>query len=77
MSLITMGLGHLTLLTMGLGVSVRGSTQRFIFYKQYGDVQFEKIDTTVEFAEEPVEIAFDKSKGEDVAFDKGGGIEYG
>jgi hypothetical protein len=77
MSLITMGYGHLTIMTLGLGNSVKIYSRRFTPFKQYGEVHFEKVDTTVKFEEEPVDIAFEKSESEDIAFDKSEGIKYG
>jgi len=67
MSLITMGLGHFTIITMGLGNSIRTYSQQFVPFMQYGEVEFEKVDTTVQFDKESADIEFDKSKG----------IEYG
>uniref|UniRef100_A0A6M3JSM6 Uncharacterized protein n=1 Tax=viral metagenome TaxID=1070528 RepID=A0A6M3JSM6_9ZZZZ len=65
MGLITMGYGHLTVITMGLGNSVRIVRQRR-HRRQWGNVTFENIplivtieDTTPEIKIEELDVSID------------------
>jgi len=60
MSLITMGYGHTTVITMGLGRFLYMATQQVV-RGHYGDVSFEKVDTGVEMEETPVDITIEES----------------
>ena len=55
MSLITMGYGHLTIITMGLGNSVRITRRRY--WAQHGKVEFENVPTGIVVSETTPDIS--------------------
>lgn len=61
MSLITMGYGHLTIITMGLGNSIRiiSVEER---HAQYGKVEFKNTTPQIEVSEEVVDLSFDEKE---------------
>jgi len=64
MSLITMGLGHLTILTMGLGNGIRIIQQERLY--QAGEVSFDDVAPKVTITDELIRTSFeDKERGVD------------
>ena len=56
MSLVTYGLAHLTLLTMGLGIGFRITTSKVTPYAEAPkEVEFKDLPVEVEFEKEEVE----------------------
>jgi len=70
MGLITTGLGHLTIITMGLGTSIRIARQQRR-RKRFGIVEFENVPSRIEATDYTREIDIDeeevKTKDTDIA----------
>ena len=65
MGLITMGYGHLTIITMGLGNSMRIIQQERLY--QAGEVSFEDVAPKVVITDELIKTSFEE-KEKDVDF---------
>jgi len=60
MSLITVGYGHLTIITMGLGNSIRIVKRKR--FRQYGVVEFEDTTPTVRTSDKHIDTSFEGEK---------------
>lgn len=65
MGLITMGYGHLTIITMGLGNSFRIAAPEILY--QVGEVSFEDVAPKVVITDEIIKASFE-DKEKDVGF---------
>lgn len=61
MGLITMGYGHLTIITMGLGNSIRIARQER-FRSKYGTVEFQDTTPMVRISNVPIGISLEKER---------------
>lgn len=66
MGLLTMGYGHLTIITMGLGNSIRILGQQERLY-QAGEVSFEDVAPRIVITDELIKTSFEERE-KDVAF---------
>jgi len=62
MSLITMGLGHLTTITMGLGNGIRIIQQELRY--QAGEVSFEDVTPSVKITDQLIKTSFEEKERE-------------
>ena len=60
MGLITWGYGHLTIITMGLGRSIRIIREQRS--RQYGEVEFQDTTPTVRASDKPITTSFESEK---------------
>lgn len=72
--MITMGYGHLTIITMGLGNSIRILTQRR--RRQWGAVEFENIPTEISMTEVPTTVSIEEEKRKVEATDIEEEVDY-
>ena len=68
MGLITMGYGHLTIVTMGLGNSIRIIQQERPY--QVGEVSFEDVAPKVVITDEIIKASFEEKKRDVDFYDK-------
>jgi len=62
MSLLTMGYGHLTIITMGLGISSRIAKPVKRLPPLIGKVEFDDIPSAVEFRDLEPEVSFEEER---------------
>ena len=62
MGLITMGYGHLTIVTMGLGNSIRIARQEVRY--QVGEVEFQDLTPTVRLTDKIIKESFEEKERE-------------
>ena len=68
MGLITLGYGHLTIITMGLGNSIRIIQQERPY--QVGEVSFEDVTPKVVITDEIIKASFEEKKRDVDFYDK-------